>query len=137
MVPSRSVSREPRTLLTDLPDRDPLLLVSDVHFRRHPPLPSTPPPHSDPQQATDTASRAYTAGVGETRRSERVNASLKQATHPAKKAATANVAYSAEFAFALVVASSIPPPPNPFSALNSPGPMKHTKPKKNTWITGL
>jgi hypothetical protein len=50
------------------------------------------------------------------------------ATHPEKKAAIANVAYRAVFAFALVVASTWPPPPRPFKALNNPGHMKQTKP---------
>jgi len=40
--------------------------------------------------------------------------------YPAKKAANANVAYNAEFEFALVVESTCPPAPSPFKALKRP-----------------
>jgi hypothetical protein len=44
----------------------------------------------------------------------------KIAIYPAKKAANANVAYNAEFEFALVVESTWPPAPSPFKALKRP-----------------
>jgi len=46
---------------------------------------------------------------------------------PAKKPTTAKVEYNAVLARLFAVASSWPPPPMPFRALNMPGHMKQTK----------
>jgi len=55
---------------------------------------------------------------------------------PAKKAAAANVEYRAEFELAVLVESSWPPAPRPFTALNNPGHMKQTKPSMTICVRG-
>ena len=57
-------------------------------------------------------------------------------TDPAKKAATAKVAYKVEFALALVVLLICPPAPRPLRALKRPGHMKQTKPRRTTCVRG-
>lgn len=58
-------------------------------------------------------------------------------THPAKKADTAKVAYKAELEFEFTVESTRPAAPRPLRALNDPGHMKQTRPRRHTWVTGL
>lgn len=57
---------------------------------------------------------------------------VARTTHPAKNAATAKVAYKAEFEFEFTVESTLPAAPNPFKALNDPGHMKHTNARRHT-----
>jgi hypothetical protein len=56
----------------------------------------------------------------------------KTKTHPAKNAATVKVAYKAEFEFEFTFESTLPAAPNPFKALNDPGHMKQTNPRRHT-----
>ena len=95
------------------------------------------PPPSDVSQGYVRTAAIFALQTLPASNPDRGARSEAQITHPAKNAATANVAYSAELAFALVVGFTMPPPPRPLSALKRPGPMKQTKPRKKTWMTGL